>query len=129
MSKPKSVYLTDRSMSALRPGESLSARMNQIVDRYLQLMATYQHALRDEFDDEEWQRLCAAYRKSTAEGRSIVDVCDAMIAVLDPNPVGMRDAVAGLLDGASIAELAGLYDLIEAEPLAASSTGESEARS
>ena len=35
MSKAKSVYLTERSMSALRPGDSLSGRLNQIVDRYM----------------------------------------------------------------------------------------------
>ena len=34
--RPKSVYLTARSMSALRADDSLSARMNVIIDRYLQ---------------------------------------------------------------------------------------------
>jgi len=115
MAKPKSVYLTDRTMSALRGDEPLSGRLNQIVDRYLQMMTTYQHDLRAEFDDEQWQRVCDAYGKSTGERKTLVEICTAMIDVLDNDPVLIEDEVARRVDDLTIAELAGLFELIEAD--------------
>lgn len=39
MSRPKSVYLTAATMQAVRQFDSLSGRLNQIVDRYSQILA------------------------------------------------------------------------------------------
>lgn len=55
--KPKSVYLTERTMSALRPDDSLSARVNQIVDRYLEMVTRDRERVRGKFTAAEWQSL------------------------------------------------------------------------
>lgn len=52
MSKAKSVYLTERSMSALRPGDTLSGRINQVVDRYLQIVADERDSLLEALGSE-----------------------------------------------------------------------------
>lgn len=59
--KPKSVYLTDRSMSALRPGEALSGRVNQVVDRYLKIIELTRRDARAFFTPEHWDVLREAY--------------------------------------------------------------------
>lgn len=59
--KAKSVYLTDRSMSALRRGESLSSRMNQMVDRYLSLLEVSREHARGYFDESQWKILREAH--------------------------------------------------------------------
>lgn len=59
-SKSVSLYLTERTMSALRPRESVSARMNQAVDRYLTILESANVAARAYFSAEQWQELRAA---------------------------------------------------------------------
>lgn len=63
--RPKSVYLTERSMSALRPDDSLSGRMNQIVDRYLEMVQRDRERVRGKFNAAEWQRLAAELHRHT----------------------------------------------------------------
>lgn len=111
MSKPKSVYLTDRSMSALRPGDSLSARMNQIVDRYLQVLAAYQVGLREEFDHDEWELLLDLYAANKPQGDlGLSTVWAEIIDQLAP-----ESSMRQYIDAMPIAELLGLMELLEAD--------------
>lgn len=58
--KAKSIYLTPRSMSALRPGDALSGRVNEIIDRYLSMIEADAGHVRDQFGDGAWSVMVAA---------------------------------------------------------------------
>jgi len=109
-SKSVSLYLTERTMSAMRGGEGASGRINQIVDRYLQLMKSYQHDLRAEFSDGEWQRLRTAYSLGALGLTDLVQICRVLVDALDDST-----ELAARVDALSIAELAGLFELVEAD--------------
>lgn len=53
-SKNVSVYLTERAMACIRGDESLSGRINQILDRYKESLELERDAVREEFTDAEW---------------------------------------------------------------------------
>jgi hypothetical protein len=57
--KPKSLYLTERTMSALRPGDALSGRMNQIAERYLTMIEEDAGPIRDQFSQAAWTAMLA----------------------------------------------------------------------
>ena len=61
MSKAKSVYLTERSMSALRPGDSLSGRLNQIVDRYMDVVDDERDSIMSQIGDDGFSELVKAW--------------------------------------------------------------------
>jgi len=54
-------YLNERTMSAMRGDEPLSARLNAIVDRYLFTVSACGAYLRAHFSDEDWRSLLDAY--------------------------------------------------------------------
>ena len=54
-------YLNERTMSAVRGDEPLSARLNAIVDRYLFTVSAQAAYLRDQFSDGDWRSLLDAY--------------------------------------------------------------------
>ncbi len=62
MALQKSVYLTDRTLSAQRTGDSLSGRINMIVDRYLEIIRCDRSDVRGLFDGDEWATLRKTYR-------------------------------------------------------------------
>lgn len=61
MGKPKSLYLTDRTMEAVRGDEALSARVNQIADRYLSLLEPRKQWLIGVTSATEWDAMIRAY--------------------------------------------------------------------
>jgi hypothetical protein len=60
--RPKSVYLTARTMSALRPDDSLSGRLNSIVDRYLEAVERDRDRVRRKFLPPLWRSMAATFR-------------------------------------------------------------------
>lgn len=71
--KPKSVWLTARTMSALRPGDALSGRINQIVDRYLQMVDDDAQEIRAPFRSRSWALMLAEVARLRNDGQ-ILDV-------------------------------------------------------
>ena len=57
MGKAKSLHLTDRSMSIVRETDSLSARFNQIADRYIEMVRRDRENVRGKFTAQEWAQL------------------------------------------------------------------------
>lgn len=74
--KAKSIYLTERSMSALRPGDALSGRVNEIIDRYLSMIEATAGHVRDQFGDGAWGVMVATLaeqpRLSLQESRDAI---------------------------------------------------------
>ena len=62
MSRPQSVYLSKRAMSAVRQNDRLSPRLNQIIDRYMALIEPNEEYVREQFSIAEWRHLIAAYK-------------------------------------------------------------------
>jgi hypothetical protein len=60
MAEKRSVYLSDRALSLPRIGESLSGRLNQVCDRYSELIRRERDSVRALFTAAEWQTLCDA---------------------------------------------------------------------
>jgi hypothetical protein len=60
MAEKRSVYLSDRALSLPRIGESLSGRLNQVADRYAELIRRERDSVRALFTAAEWQILCDA---------------------------------------------------------------------
>lgn len=117
MSRPKSVYLTDRSMSALRGDEALSGRLNQIVDRYLQII------------ESERESVLGQISRGGSNGLAQMVAVWPDLAPGDRWVDGLRVALkstAGWADSAAIsnavqmtdAELVVLAELVEAERVA-----------
>lgn len=96
--RPKSVHLTERAMSALRPDDSLSARMNQIVDRYLELVARDRDRVRGKFAPVEWAALVAMGDLSHGQPISAAETHAAMLEGVRDPPVLyklLRDLTGG----------------------------------
>lgn len=110
MSRPKSVYLTSRSMSALRSGDALSGRMNQIVDRYLQMVTMESHLVRGQFSDDEWAKMVAAVPSAITRDLSAV----AEVSVLIRNLRGDRALAARAVEF-SAGNFFTLIELLEAD--------------
>lgn len=53
MAKPKSIYLTDESMRSVRAGDALSARINQIIERYSLILSEEVADLKDKIVSSE----------------------------------------------------------------------------
>jgi hypothetical protein len=60
MSEKRSVYLSDRALALPRARDSLSGRLNQVADRYTELIRRERDAVRALFTAAEWQTLCDA---------------------------------------------------------------------
>lgn len=110
MSRPKSVYLTSRSLSALRSGDALSGRMNQIVDRYLQMVTMESHLVRGQFSDDEWAKMVAAVPSAITRDLSAV----AEVSVLIRNLRGDRALAARAVEF-SAGNFFTLIELLEAD--------------
>lgn len=115
--RPKSVYLTARSMSALRESDSLSGRMNQIADRYLEMVRADGERVRERFLPLEWEALA----RFVADDRNRAALADDPRAALeqymrlmegaDGEPIGGPGIIEGLTGG----DLVVLLELLEAD--------------
>ena len=94
--KSKSVYLTARTMSSLRPDDSLSARMNVIVDRYLEAVARDRVDVRKQYAAKEWNTLIRA-RRAQPHGMSAEQQIAELSALVDLSGVTGGDLLV-LLD-------------------------------
>lgn len=109
--KAKSIYLTDRSMSALRPGDALSGRVNEIIDRYLSIVEATAGHVRDQFGDGAWGVMVA----TLAEHRRL-------------SVQGSRDAIYhqtanGAIHAMDEGQMVVLIELLEGERVAAQAVG------
>ena len=88
--KPKSVYLTDRSMSALRHGEALSGRMNQVVDRYLKIIELTRRDALAFFTPEHWAVMLEA-NDEIREQKALpaLDQVHALVAALGAHEIAI----------------------------------------
>lgn len=59
--KPKSIYLTEDTMRLVRRGDTLSARMNQIADRYALLLQAHRTRVRGFIGDADLRKLAAEW--------------------------------------------------------------------
>lgn len=108
-SRPKSVYLTARSMSALRADDSLAARMNAIVDRYLQAVTLDRARVRGKFTSAQWSALVALGDLSRGEPATAAETHAAMIGAIEDN--ALRQVLRDLTGGESLV----LLELLENE--------------
>lgn len=83
MAKKATVFLTPRTLSALRQDEGLSARLNTIVDRYLALTVDGRAALMRRFTDAEWNMVREAYEVIHGEGENQVPASSFRKAIAD----------------------------------------------
>lgn len=106
--RPKSVYLTARTMSALRPDDSLSGRMNSIVDRYLEAVARDSDRVRRKFLPPLWRSMAAAFRSLPPSGSTSEQIA-GLIAGQQEHLA--RETLRDMLGG----ELLVLLELLERE--------------
>ena len=109
--KPRPAYLSELSMSALRPGDTVSGRANQMIERYLSMVAEDGVDVRATFTGEEWDALLAA-RPAIVRERSLAEMREGMAFALFERPV-LQSVIRGF-DGASFVVL---VELLEREPI------------
>jgi hypothetical protein len=107
--KPRPAYLNEHSMSALRPGDTLSGRANQIVERYLSAVEEDGESIRRMFTDAEWPLLVAA-RPAIKSHRTLLDVRRGMVSQLWEH-VALADTIEDMDSGG----FAVLLELLERE--------------
>lgn len=73
--KPKSIYLTEESMRMVRRGDTLSARMNQIVDRYQLLLLAHRTRVKAHLSDADVRALASEWQGDAS--RLILENIDA----------------------------------------------------
>jgi len=107
MSRPKNVYLSKRAMVALRHTDSLSGRINQIIDRYLALITPCEERVRAAFSPEEWACLQTAYKAlglwQAAEG--IWQITDTLSDALGDTAAAKHVAELDLVESIVLVEL------------------------
>lgn len=104
-----SVYLTPATMSAIRPGEALSARMNQIAMRYTLMVAHFERGLRAQFGGALWVQLGRAYGDMLRPPMEpLADTRTRLLAA-----IGAGDELAIRVDDLSDIELICLFELLE----------------
>lgn len=108
-SRPKSVYFTARSMSALRADDSLAARMNAIVDRYLELVSRDRELVRGKFAPAEWAELVAVDDLSRGEPMSAAATHAALTGAVEGK--ALRQILRDLTGGEAVV----LLELLENE--------------
>lgn len=60
--KPKSIYLTEETMRLVRRSDSLSARVNQIADRYALLLLAHRTRVQAHIRDDDLRKLAAEWQ-------------------------------------------------------------------
>lgn len=110
--KAKSIYLTERSMSALRPGDALSGRVNEIIDRYLTMVEADADHVRDQFVDARWAVMVKAMEEHTRT--SVRESCDILCRKLGGS---------GVIKAMDEGQMVVLIELLEDERVAAQVAG------
>ena len=64
--KPKSIYLTEDTMRQVRRGDSLSARMNQMADRYALLLLVHRTRVQGYISDADLRKLATEWHGDAA---------------------------------------------------------------
>jgi hypothetical protein len=114
MSEKRSVYLSDRALALPRARDSLSGRLNQVADRYTELIRRERDALRAQFTAAEWQTLLDACSHATADNPACVIPGSAALFVADHARAGADvGALPGILATLSPALCFVLQELIE----------------
>lgn len=100
-SKNISIYVTDRTLSGVRPGESVSPRLNRIVDRYLELVEQDASYVREGFTDEQWPLLVAAWQRlnDTREGVLAMNARAQLMRELGPGGASLAEVVRTMIGG------------------------------
>lgn len=109
MGKAKSLHLTDRSMSVVRESDSLSARFNQIADRYLEMIARDRENVRGKFTAAEWSQLIDLAERFDDREQSAAARLSALLSFAGNRT--LRRVLQGLTGG----ELVVLLELLENE--------------
>lgn len=109
--KARPAYLSELSMSALRPGDTVSGRANQMIERYLSMVNEDGADVRSTFTGEEWDALLGA-RPALVRDRSMAQMRQGMVDALFERKDLQR--VIRDFDGASFAVL---LELLEREPM------------
>ncbi len=104
-------YLNERTMSAMRGDEPLSARLNAIVDRYLFTVSACGAPMRALFSDDEWRTLLDAY---STRPDDIVSADDLFRWWLS-GPSGIRDGTLRTVEKMPPDEFVVLAELLETE--------------
>ena len=104
-------YLNERTMSAMRGDEPLSARLNAIVDRYLFTVSACGAPMRALFSDDEWRTLLDAYSTRPDELVS----ADDLFRWWSTGPRVIGDGVLCMVRGIPPDEFMVLIELLETE--------------
>lgn len=76
----RSVYLSERTQEALRAGDTLSGRINQAIDRYLEIKRLMANDVRALFSDADWKAL-GIYAEDLARQLPKGKFVDAIVAI------------------------------------------------
>jgi hypothetical protein len=113
MSEKRSVYLSDRALSLPRIGESLSGRLNQVCDRYSELIRRERDSVRALFTAAEWQTLCDACADWRPDPASVIPG-GAALCIADAARDGVDvGALPGKLKALTPAQCFVLCELVE----------------
>ncbi len=116
MAKQKTIWVNERTMAALRTGDSFSARVNQVVDRYSEILFLDSENVRSLFTAKEWTTLREVERALAAEssnGTPAMSVQMAMARALKALPK-LAEKVENLTAGDRFV----LLELLESEQMA-----------
>ena len=109
MARPQSLYITERTMSALRPGDALSGRINKIVDRYLEMIAADRTEVSEIFAEAELDTLAAAWAGTKGQVVLAMNLQNEMMARLG----GHHPAIAERIDELAFGDLVVLIEVLE----------------
>jgi hypothetical protein len=112
-SKNISIYVTDRTMSSMRPGEGVSPRLNRIVDRYLEQVELDAEFVREQFTVDQWSTLVDAWGPLNAarDGVLAMNARSQLIRKLGVDGV----KAAAIVGDLSAGDLFVLLELLERE--------------
>lgn len=103
------VRVDERTLSVLRSHDAFSARINQVVDRYLQLLAPHMESVMVKIEPHEWE----AVRRAVGDSLALRDLAEVKSAVIDK--LWDKDLAAAIVvQTLSKLEFAALVEVVEA---------------
>lgn len=119
MAKRQQVYVTPRTFSALRGNEVLSVRINQLVDRWLEVVRAMSPQVRQQFTPDEW-RILADGLDATYEVNRNVAASDMRATIARGASERDAPALAQRVLAMSDCEACVLAELLELQVIGAS---------
>lgn len=110
MSKPYSVYLSEATMRMVRPNDALSARINQLAERYSMIVAAQTQAVTEEIGAENIAAMAKQWPRRTPREPVVGPTLLALEVAAT-----ISDELMRKIDGLSASSALTLIELIELE--------------